>query len=109
MAAATIRLVSDECMSEFFFKDNQVALAQRLLTQGQYRTVGTMGVPGLNAEDAAEEVFDLTNNPSRQTEREDLYGRGRSVSVGDIVNVDGVDYLCASMGWIELSHNSVDQ
>ena len=50
-------------------------------------------------EDAAEEVFDLTNNPCRQEEREQVYGRGRSLSVGDIVCVDGVDYLCASFGW----------
>ena len=49
--------------------------------------------------DAAEEMFDLTNNPSRQDEREELYGNGRSVSVGDIVEVDGVDYLCSSFGW----------
>jgi hypothetical protein len=102
MAVVTIRLVSNECMSEFFFRDQQVALAQRLLIEGRYHTVGTMGVPDLDGEDAAEAVFDLTNNPSRQEEREELYGRGRSVSVGDIINVDGVDYLCASMGWIEL-------
>lgn len=48
---------------------------------------------------AAEEMFDLTNNPSRQAEREQVYGNGRSVSVGDIVEVDGVDFLCSSFGW----------
>lgn len=52
--------------------------------------------------DAAEEAFDLTNNPDRQDERERLYGRGRSVSVGDIVEVDGDAYLCESMGWSKL-------
>jgi hypothetical protein len=31
-----------------------------------------------------------------------LYGRGRSVSVGDVVAVDGVDYFCASTGWRQL-------
>ena len=51
----------------------------------------------------AEEVFDLTNNPGRQDEREELYGRFRSVSVGDIVEVDGVPFLCASMGWTALA------
>ena len=50
-------------------------------------------------EDAAEEVFDLTNNPYRQSDREADYGRGRSVSVGDVVKVDGVAYLCAPTGW----------
>lgn len=50
-------------------------------------------------EEAAEEMFDLTNNPSRQEEREKLYGRGRSVSVGDVVSVNGIDYVCDSFGW----------
>lgn len=50
-------------------------------------------------EDAAEELFDLTNNPSRQDERVRCYGNGRSLSVGDIVCVDGVDFVCASSGW----------
>lgn len=50
-------------------------------------------------EDAAEEVFEITNNPARQAEREEKYGNGRSLSVGDIVEVDGVDYFCDSVGW----------
>ena len=50
-------------------------------------------------EEAAEEAFDLTNNPSRQEEREIKYGRGPSLSVGDVVCVDGVNYACLSMGW----------
>ena len=53
----------------------------------------------LEGKDAAEEAFDLTNNPSRQAERETCYGRLRSVSVGDIVEVDGVNYFCDSFGW----------
>jgi hypothetical protein len=50
-------------------------------------------------EDAAEEMFDLTNNPCRQEERLKLYGNMRSVSVGDVVEVDGVKYLCEPAGW----------
>lgn len=49
--------------------------------------------------DICEEVFDLTNNPGRQKERLLAYGRGRSVSVGDLVSVDNVFYLCKSVGW----------
>ena len=53
--------------------------------------------------DAAEEAFDLTNNPSRDCERQDVYGYLRSVSVGDVVQVtdNGIteDYLCQPMGW----------
>lgn len=53
-------------------------------------------------EKAAEEAFDLTNNPSRQNERERIYGRGRSVSSGDVIDVDGVKYACLSIGWQQL-------
>lgn len=53
----------------------------------------------VEGEEAAEEAFDLTNNPSRQEEREIKYGRGPSLSVGDVVEVDGVNYVCLSMGW----------
>ena len=50
-------------------------------------------------EKAAEEIFDLTNNPSRQAERSVRYGRGRSISVGDIVEVNKVLYVCGPQGW----------
>lgn len=50
-------------------------------------------------EAAAEEMFELTNDPWRQPEREAKYGRGPSVSSGDVVNVDGELFLCRSVGW----------
>jgi hypothetical protein len=99
MAVATIKLVNEDFLGEFYFQKDPTALAKQLMREGRYKTVGSMGVSDKEGEAVAEEVFDLTNNPSRQEEREEMYGRGRSVSVGDIVNVDGVDYLCASMGW----------
>lgn len=102
MSVATIKLVNEQFMGEFYIRKDQEQTARSLLKDGWYRVQGTMGVPGLEAEDVAEEIFDLTNNPGRQQEREELYGRFRSVSVGDIVNVDGVDYLCASFGWSKI-------
>lgn len=109
MSVATIKLVNEQNMSDFYFMagsrqtgEDQANNARRLLKAGLYRIQGTMGVPGFEGEAAAEEVFDLTNNPCRQEEREELYGRYRSVSVGDIINVDGTDWLCASLGWIKL-------
>lgn len=64
----------------------------------QYTTSAPITVPFVG-QDAAEEAFDLTNNPQRQIERLEKYGRGKSVSVGDVVEVDGVNYLCESFGW----------
>lgn len=52
-----------------------------------------------DSEDAAEEAFDLTNNPCRQDERVETYGRGRSVSTGDILVVGEEQWLCCSSGW----------
>ena len=102
MAVATIKLVNPDLMGSFYFQKDPVALARKMLVEGSYHVQGTMGVPGREGEDVAEEVFDLTNNPGRQEEREELYGRHRSVSVGDIVNVDGEDFLCCSFGWQRL-------
>jgi hypothetical protein len=99
MSVATIKLVDSDLMVSFYFTKTPVALARKLLKEGYYKVLGTMGVPDLEGEAVAEEVFDLTNNPCREDQREQLYGRGRNVSVGDIVNVDGVDYLCLSVGW----------
>lgn len=101
MSVATIKLLDPEYVTNFYFCKGSIAdLAITL--ESKYTVAGSMGIPDLEGEDVAEEVFDLTNNPGRQRDREYLYGRGRSVSVGDIVNVDGVDYLCASAGWIIL-------
>ena len=101
MSVVTVKLVDPKMMAEFYFQKDQVALAKRLLSEGAYKVVGTMGT-WMEGEAAAEELFDLTNNPSRQDERVRDYGTGRSISVGDIVNVDGVDWLCMSMGWTDL-------
>lgn len=51
---------------------------------------------------AAEEVFDLTNDPDREEECKNRYGSNRSVSVGDILVVDNDFYLCGSFGWIQI-------
>jgi hypothetical protein len=69
------------------------------LEQGLYTEHGTFKLTVEDAEDAAEFLFDLTNNPSKDRERAKLYGRGRSLSVGDIVDVDGLLLVCAGCGW----------
>ena len=99
MAVATIKLVNGELMGQFYFTSDPITLARKLISEGYYKVQGSMGIEGKNGMDVAEEIFDLTNNPSRQEEREELYGNFRSVSVGDIVNVDGNDWLCCKQGW----------
>lgn len=103
MASATIKLLNAEMMVQFYINKDVAELARKLLRTDAYTVLGTIGVPDLQGEDVAEEIFDLTNNPSRQDERDELYDRRyRSVSVGDVVVVDGERFLCASFGWEKL-------
>jgi tartrate dehydratase beta subunit/fumarate hydratase class I family protein len=44
----------------------------------------------------------LANNPYHQAERERTYGRSRSLSVGDVVQINGDLYLCRPTGWVAL-------
>ena len=55
-----------------------------------------------SGEAAAEELFDLTNNPSRKDERDQALWERQSLSVGDIVQVDKEYFLCESIGWKKL-------
>ena len=90
-------------MSEFYFSTlyTPVELANKLKKSSAYREASVFRIEE-EGEAAAGFAFDLTNNPSKQTERAKIHGFQRSVSVGDIVEVNGVDYLCASAGWIKL-------
>ena len=100
MSTITIKLVPVELIREFFYVDNIESVAKRYYNH--YEVCPSFE---LNCEDRdpAEDAYDLTNNPSRQRRREELYGRGRSVSIGDIVNVDGKDFLCDRIGFIKMS------
>lgn len=101
MSIVTIMLVNENHLSDFYFKEDKEdkeATARELVANGEYHYGGDFFFDQ-EGESAAEEAFDLTNNPSRQAEREKIYGKRRSVSVGDIVKVDDVYYLCASFGW----------
>lgn len=97
VAVVTVKLAPAELMMSFYTsKRGQANVAMDNYKFYEVRPCFAVDADG---EDAAEEVFDLTNNPNRQDERVQLYGRGRSLSVGDIVEVDGVNYLCKSTGW----------
>ena len=75
-----------------------ILLAKQLL-KSYDRIVVKTKLKGL---EAAREAFDLTNNPRRQEELELRYGLHRSLSVGDVVEVSGINYYCDSVGWVEL-------
>jgi len=101
MAKVTIHLGTRIVLREFFFKGDseKIALVKQELP---HYTVGSTFETDLEGEEAAEEAFDLTNNPCRQEEREEKYGNGRSVSSGDVIEVDGAKFVCMSVGWEKL-------
>lgn len=69
--------------------------------RSHYRLVGMIPTD-LVGEDAAEMVFDLCNNPSKESLKESMGWVDRSFSVGDIVVVDGVEWICLPVGWAKL-------
>ena len=99
-----IKLVTEQFMGDFYFSSlyTPKELAHKLMNSSAYREVCEYFAQG-EGEQLAEHAFDLTNNPSMQAQRELTYGRHRSVSVGDIVEVNGVPYLCESQGWASLA------
>lgn len=96
MAKVTIHLGNARILRDFYFGEKQLDIVRNGLPH--YTNAGSFETD-LEGEAAAEEAFDLTNNPYRQREREEKYGRGRSVSTGDVIEVDGVKYACMSIGW----------
>lgn len=96
MSTVTIYLGTRRILRDFFFANDQHSLVREELP---FYEKACSFETTLTGEDAAEEAFDLTNNPGRQLEREEKYGRGRSVSTGDVAEVDGVKYVCMSFGW----------
>lgn len=100
MAFATVFLAPAEAMIKFYTSRDPAVLAA-VARELDYKRIGVLETAGAG-EAACEEVFDLSNNPSRQEERDLRWGRNRSLSVGDVVNVDGESYLCCSIGWTKL-------
>lgn len=105
---AIIHLAPSHLSRLAYVQGGQAALLHGFRAR-EFNRQAVVHIPVLMAgEAAAEEMFDLTNNPSRQDEREERYGRHRSVSVGDIIEVEeqpGIvtQWLCESCGWKNLS------
>lgn len=97
MTQVQILLAPSRILGEFYFRSpNTVSLIREF--HHEYQVAGGF-VTQCTGQAAAEEAFDLTNNPGRDQECEEKYGLGRSVSVGDIVRVDGKEWVCMSAGW----------
>jgi hypothetical protein len=82
----------------FFITNGAIPQIKTAIAENGYLVLPPMQLKE-TGEDAADEIFDLTNNPGRDEERQLRYGNGQSLSSGDIVEVDGQKYLCMSMGW----------
>lgn len=108
---ATIHLAPSHLLG-MMYTPGGGAVLMHAYRAGEFQKVEGLLVTGekfVTGEDVAEEMFDLSNNPSRQDERELRYGRYRSVSVGDIIEVeDKLDpektttWRCESMGWKQI-------
>lgn len=103
MTIATIFFAPREVILLNLREESGVEKVRKAFESGIYvQSERSVYLDSFTGEDAAEEIFDLTNNPSRQEEREKRYGRGQSLSVGDIVNLGDEAFVCMSFGWAKL-------
>ena len=84
-----------------FYREDPMAVTEWLIRGDQYRKIGVIATDK-SGEAAAEDLFDLSNNPSRQEERDTVWGANRSLSVGDVVHVENESWLCLPTGWQKL-------
>lgn len=97
---ATVGLLDSVKLGDFYFTEDARALARKYIREDFYEVLGPIDVDDtMTNEEVAEELFDLTNNPQRQPERLARYGQGRSLSVGDVVVVNGELLVCRPAGW----------
>jgi hypothetical protein len=95
MSQITVFLAPDEALGDAYFMPMRSFLDKHMINFKKVLTYTSM----LNGTDAAEDAFDVSNNPYRQEERSSLFGKNRSLSVGDVVLVDELCYMCAPSGW----------
>jgi len=100
---ARIHIQQHRVRGMMFIDEKKLPAVIEIFKRGEYLSLPPIEVPPTHADQVAEEMFDLTNNPSRQDERIERYGNGPSVSSGDVVQVDDRYFLCMSFGWKEIS------
>lgn len=108
MAIVTIYSIPQNLFAEVMTANfrGDVAFLQTVKKCFPQYTQGCAVASFMEGVEAAEEAFDVTNNPMREDERLRLYGNARSVSVGDVVNVTTHDqeenFVCLSSGWARI-------
>jgi hypothetical protein len=101
-----VYFLSDIAMKLMFVRrladhSDMLDFATEMMHDKQYTNVAGCDL-SLSGREAAEEMFDLSNNPSRCDERRVIFGNKRSLSVGDIVQVNVRLFACFSTGWVDL-------
>ena len=100
MAHVTISYLKDGARSEFYPWRSQPVDFEKLLANLDKWEIGPSFEIDLIGEEAAEEMFDLSNNPGRYDEWfSHTFGNYRTLSVGDLVEVNSEIYLCENIGW----------
>jgi hypothetical protein len=101
-----IPMIANDCqftrMSDARFDKNCAKLFPELAKKhvGSYNSLREQSVAAEDEIDAAERVFDLCNNPGKDYERSLLdWDKTRSLSIGDMVSVNGKLFLCLPIGW----------
>ena len=92
MSKVQVLFPGERFRSKFFDLSDIVAMRSSYVTVAEFEVDET-------AVDAAEEAFSISNNPFRNSDRAVYFKQLRSLSVGDIVVVDSVEYACMPVGW----------
>lgn len=75
--------------------------AAEMMFDKQYTNVASCELAS-SGRDAADEMFDISNNPSEGEAWQKIFGNKRSLSVGDIVQVNDQRFVCAPVGWVDV-------
>lgn len=105
MSTVTVKFLPSNLMRDFLVAGREARMQWVKDNLTHYTDSMSFELVGYNPEDCCEEMFDISNNPSRQVERAKMFGKYRSVSVGDVVVVDGVKWICDSIGWKKIEED----
>lgn len=101
-----VPMIANDCqfirMSNARFDKNCAKLFPELAKKhaGAYNCLREQRVTAEDEIGAAEMAFDLCNNPGKSYERSLLdWDETRSLSIGDMISVNGKPFLCLPIGW----------